>query len=90
MLTSRWLGAGRGDTVAVALFLLCSGCLSILLGWAILLRAWHRRIGLRLALIAIGALGPFFVLANVAFTARLMVPLVARPGACSSSSSAFR
>ncbi len=71
-LTFRWLGAGIDDAVAVALFMLCSGIVSIAAGWGILLGSWRRQIRLRVALIAIGTLGPLFVLVNVFFTARLM------------------
>jgi signal transduction histidine kinase len=72
ILTFSWLGAGQKDAITVAAFMLFSGCLSLGAGWALLLGGWDRRGGLRLTLVAISALGPVFVLMNVAFTAWLM------------------
>lgn len=72
VLAFLWVGARERDLLEVALFMLCSGLLSVALGWALAYGAWRRRVGLRLALISISALGPLFVLVNVAFTARLM------------------
>lgn len=72
VLAFLWVGARERDLLEVALFMLCSGLLSVALGWALAYGAWQRRVGLRLALISISALGPLFVLVNVAFTARLM------------------
>lgn len=72
VLTFRWLGAGQRDAITVAAFMLFSGCLSLAAGWALLVGGWDRRGGLRLTLVAISALGPVFVLMNVAFTAWLM------------------
>ncbi|MFN8538010.1 MAG: ATP-binding protein [Thermomicrobiales bacterium] len=72
VLAFLWVGARERDLLEVALFMLCSGLLSVALGWALAYGAWQRRVGLRIALISISALGPLFVLVNVAFTARLM------------------
>lgn len=72
VLAFLWVGARERALVEVALFMLCSGFLSLALGWGLTQAAWRRRVGLRLALVSISALGPLFVLANVAFTARLM------------------
>ena len=72
ILTYGWLGAGQKDAITVAAFMLFSGCLSLAAGWALLVGGWDRRGGLRLTLVAISALGPVFVLMNVAFTAWLM------------------
>jgi signal transduction histidine kinase len=72
VLAFMWVGARERDLLDVALFMLFSGLLSVALGWALAYGAWRRRVGLRVALASIGALGPLFVLVNVAFTARLM------------------
>jgi signal transduction histidine kinase len=72
VLAFLWVGARERDLLEVALFMLFSGLLSVGLGWALAHGAWRRRVGLRVALISISALGPLFVLVNVAFTARLM------------------
>jgi signal transduction histidine kinase len=72
VLAFMWVGARARDLLEVALFMLFSGLLSVILGWALANGAWRRRVGLRVALISISALGPLFVLVNVAFTARLM------------------
>ena len=72
VLAFLWVGAREQDLLEVALFMLFSGLLSLALGWVLTHAAWQRRVGLRLALVSISALGPLFVLANVAFTARLM------------------
>ncbi len=72
VLAFLWVGARERALVECALFMLCSGLLSVALGWALTQGAWQRRVGLRLALVSISALGPLFVLVNVAFTARLM------------------
>jgi signal transduction histidine kinase len=72
VLAFLWVGARERDLLEVALFMLCSGLLSVALGSALAHAAWRRRVGLRVALISISALGPLFVLVIVAFTARLM------------------
>lgn len=72
VLAFLWVGARERALLEVALFMLGSGVLSLVLGWALTQLAWQRRVGLRLALVSISALGPLFVLVNVAFTARLM------------------
>src|SRR3954453_12857974 len=72
VLAFLWVGARARDLLEVALFMLFSGLLSVAFGSALAQGAWRRRVGLRVALASISALGPLFVLVNVAFTARLM------------------
>ena len=72
LLALRWLGASRADTLTIAAFLLFSGGVSIAIGWLAIRYTRLRHVGLRRTIMVIGALGPLFMILNVAFTARLM------------------
>ena len=72
LLALRWLGASVGDTLTIAAFLLFSGGVSIAIGWLAIRYTRLKHVGLRRTIMVIGALGPLFMILNVAFTARLM------------------
>src|SRR5215212_8381065 len=71
-LAALWLGARDRDLLQLLIFMLLSGCGSLVLGWGVAWGTTRRQVSLRLALAVICALGPICALANVAFTARLM------------------
>jgi len=72
LLALRWLGASAADTLTIAPFLLFSGGISIAVGWFAIRYTRLKHVGLRRTIMVIGALGPLFMILNVAFTARLM------------------
>jgi two-component system sensor histidine kinase BaeS len=72
LLALRWLGASVRDTLTIAAFMLFSGGVSIAVGWLTLRYTSLRHVGLRRTIMVIGALGPLFMILNIAFTARLM------------------
>ena len=72
LLALRWLGANTGDTLTIAAFLLFSGGVSIAIGGFAIRYTRLKHVGLRRTIMVIGALGPLFMILNVAFTARLM------------------
>jgi signal transduction histidine kinase len=72
LLALRWLGAGAKDTLTIAAFLLFSGGVSIAVGWLAIRYTRLKHVGLRRTIMVIAALGPLFMILNIAFTARLM------------------